>query len=63
MGLALKRDDQTDPRHHRILNLGSKTLFFHPVGPFRIAKRPFLGPRFLGTLSRVCVHELKIIRT
>ena len=46
MGLALKRDEQTDPRHHRISNLGAKTLFFHPVGPFRIAKRPFLGLDF-----------------
>ena len=32
--------------------LSTKTLVFHPVGPFRIAKRRFLGPRFLGTLSR-----------
>ena len=32
--------------------LSAKTLVFHLVGPFRIAKRPFLGPRFLETLSR-----------
>ena len=32
--------------------LSAKTLVFHLVGPFRIAKRPFLGPRFLGTHSR-----------
>ena len=32
--------------------LTAKTFVFHPVGPFRIAKRPFLGPKFLGTLSR-----------
>ena len=32
--------------------LSAKTLIFHLVGSFRIAKRPFLGPRFLGTLSR-----------
>ena len=43
--------------------LSAKTLVFHPVGPFRIAKRPFLGPRFLGMLSRVCVHEFIITRT
>ena len=43
--------------------LSVKTLVFHPVGPFRIAKRPFLGPRLLETLSRVCVHEFKITRT
>ena len=36
--------------------LSAKTLVFHLVGPFRIAKRPFLGLRFLGMLSRVCVH-------
>ena len=41
----------------------AKTLVFHLVGPFRIAKRPFLGPGFLGTLSRVCVQEFKIIST
>ena len=32
--------------------LSAKTLVFHLIGPFRIAKRPFLGPSFLGTLSR-----------
>ena len=32
--------------------LSAKTLVFHPVGPFRIAKHPFLGPRFLGMHSR-----------
>ena len=32
--------------------LSAKILVFHPIGPFRIAKRPFLGPSFLGTLSR-----------
>ena len=32
--------------------LSAKTLVFHHIGPFRIAKRPFLGPSFLGTLSR-----------
>ena len=32
---------------------------FHPVGPFRIAKRPFLGPKFLGMLSRgLCARIL-----
>ena len=31
--------------------LGAKILVFHPIGPFRIAKPPFLGPSFLGTLS------------
>ena len=29
----------------------AKTLVFHLVGPFRISKRPFLGPRFLGMVS------------
>ena len=39
--------------------LSAKTLVFHPVGPFRIAKRPFMGPRFLGTLSRdLCARIL-----
>ena len=42
--------------------LTAKTFVFHPVGPFRVAKRPFLGPRFLGTLSQVYVHEFKIIQ-
>ena len=32
--------------------LSAKILVFHPIGPFRIAKRPFLGPSFLGTLSQ-----------
>ena len=32
--------------------LSAKTLVFHLVGPFRISKRLFLGPSFLGTLSR-----------
>ena len=32
--------------------LTSKTFVFHPVGPFKIAKRPFLGHKLLGTLSR-----------
>ena len=32
--------------------LSAKTFVFHLVGPLRIAKCPFLGPRFLGTLSR-----------
>ena len=32
--------------------LSAKILIFHLVGPFRIAKRPVLGLRFLGTLSR-----------
>ena len=27
--------------------LSAKTLLFHLIGPFRIAKRPFLGPSFL----------------
>ena len=39
--------------------LSTKTLVFHPVGPFRIAKHPFLGPSFLGTLSRdLCAQIL-----
>ena len=33
-------------------SVSAKTLVFHPVGPFRISKRPFLGPRFQGTVSR-----------
>ena len=33
-------------------SLSAKILVFHLVGPFRIGKRPFLGPSFLGTLSR-----------
>ena len=32
-------------------SLTAKTFVFHPAGPFRIAKRPFMGPRFLGSLS------------
>ena len=32
--------------------LSDKTLVFHLVSPFRIAKCPFLGPSVLGTLSR-----------
>ena len=32
--------------------LSAKTLVFHLVGPFRIAKPTFLGPSFLGTLSQ-----------
>ena len=46
--------------------LSAKTLVFHPVGPFRIVKRLFLGPTFLGTLSwdlcaRISNHtDLKI---
>ena len=32
--------------------LTAKSFVFHPVGPFRMANRPFLGPKFLGTLSR-----------
>ena len=32
--------------------LSAKTLVFHLVGPFRIAKRHFLGRSFLGMLSR-----------
>ena len=32
--------------------LSAKILVFHSIGPFRIAKRHFLGPSFLGTLSR-----------
>ena len=32
--------------------LTAKTFVFHPVGPFRMANRPFLGPKFLGTLSQ-----------
>ena len=48
----LNPDDQMDPRHHWISNFKSQNACFHLVGPFRIAKRPFLGPRFLGTLSK-----------
>ena len=33
-------------------SLSAKILVFHPIGPFRIAKRPFLGPSFQGMLSR-----------
>ena len=32
--------------------LTAKSFVFHPVGPFRIVKRSFLGPNFLGMLSR-----------
>ena len=32
--------------------LSAKILVFHPIGPFRIAKRPFLGTSFLGMLSQ-----------
>ena len=32
--------------------LCAKILVFHPIGPFRMAKRPFLVPSILGTLSR-----------
>ena len=32
--------------------LSAKILVFHPIDPFRIAKRPFLVPSFLGMLSR-----------
>ena len=43
--------------------LTAKTIVFHPVVPFRITKRPFLGrdleERFLG----VCVQVFQTIRT
>ena len=43
--------------------LTAKTIVFHPVVPFRIIKRPFLGRDFQERFLGVCVHVFQIIRT
>jgi hypothetical protein len=43
--------------------LTAKTIVFHPVVPFRITKRPFLGRDFQERFRAVCVQVFQTIRT
>ena len=43
--------------------LTDKTFAFHPVVPFRITERPFLGRDFQERFLGVRVHVFQIIQT
>ena len=43
--------------------LTAKTIVFHPIVPFRITKRPFLGRDFQERFLEVFVQVFQIIQT